>query len=124
MKQTILFVDDSVSIRELVSHTLKSAGFDVLTSDDGDNALKLFDGRSIDLLITDLHMERMNGIQLTGNIRKMDNYKRIPIVVLTTESQLLIKNDAKAAGATAWITKPFNPENLVKVVNKLIRVGN
>lgn len=121
MKQTILFVDDSVSIRELVSHTLKSAGFDVLTSDDGDNALKLFDGRNIDLLITDLHMERMNGIQLTGNIRKMDSYKRIPIVVLTTESQLMIKNDAKEAGATAWITKPFNPENLIRVVNKLIR---
>ena len=66
----------------------------------------------------------MNGIELTSSIRKMDNYKRIPIVVLTTESQLIIKNDAKAAGATAWITKPFNPENLVKVVNKLVRIGN
>jgi two-component system chemotaxis response regulator CheY len=119
--KTILFVDDHASIRELVKDVLTQKGFDVLLSNDGEDAIKLFDGRNIDLLITDLHMEKMNGIELTKEIRKNSDYKHIPIVVLTTESQVEKKIEAKNAGATGWIVKPFDAENLLKVVNKLIR---
>lgn len=119
--KTILFVDDHASIRELVNDVLSQKGFNVLLSNDGKDALNFFDGRIIDLLITDLHMEKMNGIELTKEVRKIDDYKHIPIVVLTTESQIEKKIEAKNAGATGWIVKPFDAENLIKVINKLIR---
>ncbi len=119
--KTILFVDDHASIRELVKDVLSQKGFSVLLSNDGADALNFFDGRSIDLLITDLHMEKMNGIELTKEVRKKIDYKHIPIVVLTTESQIEKKIEAKNAGATGWIVKPFDADNLVRVVNKLIR---
>lgn len=119
--KTILFVDDHASIRELVKDILYNNGYNVLLSDDGKNALAFFDGRSIDLLITDLHMEQMDGIELTKNVRANSLYKHLPIIVLTTESQIEMKNEAKTAGATGWIVKPFDSVNLLKVVNKLIR---
>lgn len=119
--KTILFVDDHASIRELVKDILKVKGYEVLLSDDGSNAVKYFDGRSIDLLITDLHMERMNGIELTKFVRNDTNYKHLPVIILTTESQIEKKTEAKQAGATGWMVKPFDADNLLKVVNKLIR---
>jgi two-component system chemotaxis response regulator CheY len=119
--KTILFVDDHASIRELVNEILKGKGYEVLLSDDGKNALQYFDGRIIDLLITDLHMEKMDGIELTKNVRNNSIYKHLPIIVLTTESQYDKKIEAKQAGATCWIVKPFDAENLIKVINKLIR---
>ncbi len=119
--KTILFVDDHASIRELVNNILSDNGYNVLLSDDGKNAIQYLDGRKIDLLITDLHMEMMNGIELTKHVRRTSDYKHLPIIVLTTESQHDKKTEAKLAGATAWIVKPFNSENLIKVVNKLIR---
>ncbi len=121
MHKTILIVDDSLSIREAVGFTLRKEGFDVLTSEDGEQALKQFDGKAVDLVITDLHMPNINGTELTKEIRKLQEYKRIPILVLTTESQTSKKMEAKKAGATGWIIKPFVPEKLIAVIRKVLR---
>lgn len=121
MSKTILIVDDSESIREVVSFTLENAGYSVLIGTDGDDALKFLDGRNIDLVITDLHMPNMNGIELIKAIRNMDDYKRVPILFLTTESQQDKKNEAKDAGATGWIIKPFVPAKLLAALSKVIR---
>jgi two-component system, chemotaxis family, chemotaxis protein CheY len=121
MEKTILIVDDSESIREVVSFTLESEGFKVLVGVDGKDALKFLDGSSIDLIITDLHMPVMNGIELIREVRQMETYNRIPILFLTTESQTAKKMEAKEAGATGWIIKPFVPAKLVAAINKVIR---
>ena len=121
MAKTVLIVDDSESIREVVSFTLENAGYDLLIGIDGKDALKFLDGRVIDLLITDLHMPEMNGIELIREVRKNDKYKRIPILFLTTESQKEKKMEAKAAGATGWIIKPFVPAKLLAALNKVMR---
>jgi two-component system chemotaxis response regulator CheY len=121
MAKTILIVDDSESIREVVSFTLENEGYSVLVGVDGQDALKFFDGREIDLLITDLHMPNMDGIELIVNVRNMENYQRMPILFLTTESQAAKKMEAKDAGATGWIIKPFVPAKLIAAINKVIR---
>ncbi len=121
MGKTILIVDDSESIREVVRFTLENAGYAVLVAADGKDALKFLDGREIDLLITDLHMPEMDGIELIKNVRNDDSYKRIPILFLTTESQKEKKMEAKTAGATGWIIKPFVPAKLLAALNKVIR---
>lgn len=121
MAKTILIVDDSESIREVVNFTLENEGYQVLVGVDGKDALKFLDGRNIDLLITDLHMPNMNGIELIREIRKMDTYQRMPILFLTTESQTSMKMEAKDAGATGWIIKPFVPAKLIAAINKVIR---
>lgn len=121
MAKTILIVDDSESIREVVNFTLENEGYQVLVGVDGKDALKFLDGRNIDLLITDLHMPNMNGIELIKEIRKMDAYQRMPILFLTTESQTSMKMEAKDAGATGWIIKPFVPAKLIAAINKVIR---
>ncbi|MFP4366735.1 MAG: response regulator [Bacteroidales bacterium] len=121
MEKTILIVDDSESIREVVSFTLESEGFKVLVGIDGKDAMKFLDGSSIDLIITDLHMPVMNGIELIREVRKMDEYNRVPILFLTTESQTAKKMEAKEAGATGWIIKPFVPAKLIGAINKVIR---
>ena len=119
--KNILIVDDSESIRELVSLTLESAGYKVDKGSDGIEAVQLLDGREISLVITDLNMPNMDGIQLIREIRKKDHYSTIPILMLTTESQQVKKDEAKAAGATGWIVKPFVQEKLLEVVKKVIR---
>lgn len=121
MGKQILIVDDSESIREVVSFTLENAGHDVMVAVDGDDALKFLDGRSIDLIITDLHMPNMNGIELIKEVRQADQYKRIPILFLTTESQAAKKMEAKNAGATGWIIKPFVPAKLLAALKKVLR---
>ncbi len=121
MTKTILFVDDSESIREIVNFTLKNEGYNVLVSDNGKNALKHLDGGNINLIITDLHMPEMNGIEFIKEIRKMENYQRTPILFLTTESQVDKKQEAKAAGATGWIIKPFVPAKLLEAISKVMR---
>jgi two-component system chemotaxis response regulator CheY len=121
MSKNILIVDDSESIREVVSFTLENEGYNVLVGDDGTDAMKFLDGRPIDLVITDLHMPEMNGIELIKNIRSMDSYKRIPILFLTTESQAAKKMEAKEAGATGWIVKPFVPAKLIAALKKVLR---
>ncbi|MGC8803321.1 MAG: response regulator [Bacteroidales bacterium] len=121
MAKTILIVDDSESIREVVSFTLENEGYKVLVAVDGKDALKFLDGTDIDLVITDLHMPVMDGIELIKHIRSMEKYQRIPILFLTTESQAAKKMEAKEAGATGWIIKPFVPAKLIAAINKVIR---
>ncbi len=116
-----MIVDDSESIREVVSFTLESEGFKVLVGVDGKDALKFLNGNSIDLIITDLHMPVMNGIELIREVRGMEAYSRVPILFLTTESQTAKKNEAKEAGATGWIIKPFVPAKLISAINKVMR---
>jgi two-component system, chemotaxis family, chemotaxis protein CheY len=119
--KNILVVDDSVSIRELVGLTLESAGYNVDKAVDGAEAIKLLDGREINLVITDLNMPNMDGIQVIQEVRKKEGYATIPILMLTTESQGVKKEQAKAAGATGWILKPFAQEKLLDVVRKVVR---
>jgi two-component system, chemotaxis family, chemotaxis protein CheY len=121
MIKTILIADDSESVREVVSYTLENAGYKVLIGTDGQDALKHLNGSPIDLVVTDLHMPNMDGIELIKSIRANTNYQYIPILFLTTESQQNKKEEAKAAGATGWIVKPFVPEKLLTTIQKVIR---
>lgn len=121
MAKTILIVDDSDSIREVVRFTLENEGYNVLVGVDGKDALKHLNGQTIDLVITDLHMPEMDGIELIKHIRAMPDYERIPILFLTTESQTAKKMEAKDAGATGWIIKPFVPSKLLSAITKVIR---
>ncbi|MBN1181249.1 MAG: response regulator [Bacteroidales bacterium] len=121
MSKTILIVDDSESIREVVNFTLENEGYNVLIANDGQDALKFFNGDKIDLVVTDLHMPNMDGIALIKEIRTKSSYQRIPILFLTTESQAAKKLEAKEAGATGWIIKPFVPAKLIAAINKVLR---
>jgi two-component system chemotaxis response regulator CheY len=121
MSKKIVIVDDSASIREVVKFTLENAGFDVLVGTDGSEAIEFFDGREIDLLITDLHMPQVNGIELIKMVRKLEDYQRVPILFLTTESQKDKKMEAKDAGATGWLIKPFVPQKLLAAISKVLR---
>ena len=121
MSKKILIVDDSESIREVVSFTLENEGYNILSAVDGKDALNHLDGNPVDLIITDLHMPNMNGIELIKEVRTMEAYKRVPILFLTTESQAAKKMEAKEAGATGWIIKPFVPAKLIAAINKVIR---
>ena len=121
MSKKILIVDDSESIREVVNFTLEKAGHDVISCIDGKDALSRLDGKHLDLIITDLHMPNMNGLEFIKEVRKMEKYKYTPILYLTTESQQSKKQEAKEAGATGWIVKPFVPEKLLAAINKIIK---
>jgi two-component system chemotaxis response regulator CheY len=121
MKKTILIADDSESVREVVSFTLENAGYNVLSSVDGEDAMKHLNGSDIHLVVTDLHMPKMDGISLIREIRASDHYKGVPILFLTTESQNSKKEEAKVAGATGWIVKPFMADKLLSAVQKVIR---
>lgn len=119
MGKKILTVDDSASMRQMVSFTLKGAGYDVVEAVDGKDALGKVQGADIGMIITDLNMPNMDGIELIRVVRGMPGLKFIPIVLLTTESQDSKKKEGKEAGATGWIVKPFKPEQLVAVVKKV-----
>jgi two-component system, chemotaxis family, chemotaxis protein CheY len=121
MQKTILIADDSSSVRDLVSLTLETAGYNVISGVDGQDALKFLNGGEIHLVITDLHMPNMDGISLIKEIRANEQYQYTPILLLTTESSASKKQDAKEAGATGWIIKPFVQEKLLEVVQKVIR---
>lgn len=121
MSKTIMTVDDSNSIRQMVGFTLKRAGFEVVEAVDGKDAMSQLDTTIIDMLITDLNMPNMDGIELIKEVRAKTQYKFIPIVMLTTESQDGKKQEGKAAGATGWIVKPFKPDQLLSVINKVLR---
>jgi len=121
MAKNILIVDDSESIREVVKFTLENEGYNVMIGIDGKDALPYLNGQPIDLVITDLHMPNMDGIELIRHIRTIDAYKHIPILFLTTESQVSKKMEAKDAGATGWIIKPFVPTKLLEALKKVIR---
>lgn len=120
MAKLIMTVDDSASIRQMVSFTLKQGGYDVLEAVDGKDALTKLANKKVDMLITDLNMPNLDGIGLIKSVRANGLNKFIPIVMLTTESQEARKQEGKAAGATGWIVKPFNPEQLLAVVKKVL----
>ena len=119
MAKKILAVDDSKTMREMVSFTLKGAGYDVVEAEDGKAALAVLNGAKVDAVITDLNMPNMNGFELIRALRANPTYKFTPILMLTTEGDGSKKEEGKAAGATGWIVKPFNPEKLVEVVKKV-----
>ena len=119
--KTIMTVDDSSSLRQMVSVVLRGGGYDVVEALDGMDALSKLNGREIDLFLTDIHMPKIDGLEFTRRVRAMPRYKFVPIVLLTTESHPEKKQEGKAAGATAWIVKPFNPDQLLAVVKKVIR---
>lgn len=120
MAGLVMTADDSASVRQMVAFTLKRAGYDVAEAVDGRDALDKLDGSRVDMLITDLNMPRMDGIELIRNVRGLPDYRFIPIIMLTTESQASKKQEGRAAGATGWIVKPFQPEQLVAVVKKVL----
>ena len=120
MSKSILVVDDSASVRQVVSIALKGAGYDVIQGSDGKDALKQLDGRRVHLIISDVNMPNMDGITLVKEVKKLPNYKFTPIIMLTTESQEGKKQEGQAAGAKAWVVKPFKPEQMLSAVSKLI----
>ena len=120
MKQTILVVDDSWSVRQLVSFTLSSGGYEVMEASDGADALSKFTGQEIHLIICDVNMPHMDGISFVKEVKKSDKYKFTPIIMLTTESQEAKKQEGQAVGVKAWVVKPFRPDQLLGAVSKLI----
>ena len=121
MPKTALVVDDSTSIRKIVSATLESQGFEVIEGTNGQHALTVSENRAVNLVITDLNMPEMDGITLIKQLRSRPAFKFTPILLLTTESQDSKKQEGKAAGATGWMVKPFNPDQLLDVVKKVVR---
>ncbi len=119
MTKTILTVDDSVSMRQAVSFALRSAGYEVVEACDGVDAVNKM-SESVQMVITDLNMPKMDGIELIKHIRTQSSRKHVPILMLTTESQPAKKEAAKAAGATCWIVKPFKPEQLLSVLSRVL----
>lgn len=120
MTKLIMTADDSASIRQMVTFTLKQSGYEVLEAVDGQDALTKLAAKKVDMLITDLNMPKLDGISLIKGVRASKLNKFIPIIMLTTESQDSKKTEGKAAGATGWIVKPFKPEQLIGVVKKVI----
>jgi two-component system chemotaxis response regulator CheY len=122
MKKNILIIDDSESIREVVSSGLEQSGYNVIKGIHGEDGLKcLEESESVDLVITDLNMPVMDGISFLKAMRKNVKYKYLPVIILTTESQEQKKQEARTAGATGWIIKPFSKEKLLEVIKKVIR---
>lgn len=121
MGKIIMTVDDSASMRQMVSFTLKNAGYEVIAAVDGKDALSKLNGSPVHMMITDLNMPNLDGIGLILAVRKNPAYKFIPIIMLTTESQDEKKQEGRKAGATGWIVKPFKPEQLLGVLKKVLK---
>lgn len=119
MAKTILVIDDSVSLRQVVKMALTGAGYNVIEAGDGQAALALLDGRQVNMAVCDINMPVMNGIEFVKATKKLPSYKFMPILMLTTENQDAKKEEGKAAGAKAWMVKPFSPSQLVAAVGKL-----
>lgn len=120
MPNVILAVDDSASMRQMVRFTLESAGYEVVQATDGMEALDYAKGGRADLVLTDVNMPRMDGITLVKELRNLASYKGVPILVLTTEAAQETKMLGKQAGATGWIVKPFNPEQLLATIQRVL----
>lgn len=120
MAKTIMVVDDSMSIRQVVSIALKSAGYDVIEGVDGKDALAKLTGQKVNLIISDVNMPNMDGITFVRELKTRAAYKFTPVMMLTTESQDDKKEQGKAAGARAWMVKPFKPDALLAAVQKLV----
>ena len=120
MAKIILAVDDSASIRQMVAFTLKGAGYEVVEAVDGQDGLDKAKSQSINLVLTDQNMPKMDGLTLIKSLRALPQYKTTPILMLTTEAGDEMKSQGKAAGATGWLVKPFDPQKLLEVVKKVI----
>ncbi|MCM3564827.1 MAG: response regulator [Hydrogenophaga sp.] len=119
--RSILAVDDSASMRKMVSFTLTGAGFHVVEAVDGQDAWDKAQNHSIDLVLTDQNMPNLDGLGLTRKLRGHPKFNATPILILTTESSDAMKQAGRAAGATGWLVKPFDPGRLIEVINKVIR---
>ena len=119
--KNIMTVDDSSSLRQMVGLVLRGASYQVIEAVDGVNALSKLKGQDVHLFLVDVNMPNMGGLELTRQLRAIPQYKFIPIVLLTTESSTDKKQEGKAAGASAWIIKPFDPDQLLAVVKKVMR---
>lgn len=120
MSKTVLVVDDSTSLRQVVGMTLKSQGFEVIEGCDGKDALTKLDGRKVHLIVSDLNMPNMDGLSFVREVKKMPDYRFVPIIMLTTETDDALKAQGQAAGLKAWMVKPFKPEQMLAAVNKLV----
>lgn len=120
MAKTILAVDDSGSLRQMVAFSLKAAGYDVVSAVDGQDGLNQAKEKTVDLVLTDQNMPIMDGLTLITNLRELASYQKVPILMLTTESSDEMKAKGKAAGANGWLVKPFDPKRLIEVVQKVI----
>ncbi len=120
MGKTILTVDDASTIRKMVSYTLKEKGHEVLEAADGSQALDVLQSNNIDLILSDINMPVMDGLEMTRQIRSQPSRQSLPIILLTTESEPQKKAEGRAAGATGWIVKPFNPTQLLAIVDKVL----
>ena len=117
MSKNILIVDDSASVRQVVSMTLKGAGYNVIEAIDGRDGIAKLDGKKIHLIISDVNMPNMDGISMVKEVKQMANYKFTPIIMLTTEGAEEKKRQGQAAGAKAWIVKPFEPAKMLQAVS-------
>jgi two-component system chemotaxis response regulator CheY len=120
MPGVVLAVDDSSSMRQLVKGTLRGAGYEVVSASDGIEALEYARTASVNLVLTDIHMPRMDGIELVKELRNLDSYRLTPILVLTTESGPEMRKRGKEVGATGWIVKPFSPDELLATVKRIL----
>lgn len=120
MSKIILAVDDSASIRQMVAFTLKGAGYEVIEAADGQEGLDKAKLKTVNLVLTDQNMPKMDGLTLVKTLRGLPQYKTVPMLMLTTESSDAMKAQGKTAGATGWLVKPFDPNKLLEVVAKVI----
>lgn len=120
MGKTILAVDDSSSLRQMVAFSLKAAGYTVIEAVDGRDGLDKAKNQVVDLVLTDQNMPCMDGLALIKALRELTSYQRVPILMLTTESSDEMKAQGRAAGANGWLVKPFDPQRLIEVVKKVI----
>ncbi|HEX8611793.1 MAG TPA: response regulator [Telluria sp.] len=120
MAKTIMIVDDSSSVRQVIGITLRGAGYEVIEGCDGKDALTRLDGRKVHLIISDVNMPNMDGISFVKQVKLLPNYRFTPVIMLTTESAEEKKREGQAAGAKAWVVKPFKPDVLLNAVQKLI----
>lgn len=120
MKKTIMVVDDSASLRQVVGIALKGAGYDVIEGCDGRDALAKLTGQKVHLIVSDVNMPNMDGIAFVKAVKQLPAYKFTPVIMLTTESQEAKKAEGQAAGAKAWIVKPFKPDQMLSAVQKLV----
>ena len=120
MNKTIMTVDDSVSVRMMVSFSLNEAGFEVVEAVNGIDALSKLDEHDVSMVLADVNMHEMDGFDFLNKVRAHPKHKFIPVIMLTTESDEAMKEKGKQAGATGWIVKPFKPEQLIKLVQKVL----
>jgi two-component system chemotaxis response regulator CheY len=120
MPKTILVVDDSASLRQVVGITLKGAGFEVIEACDGRDALSKLAGKRVNLVISDVNMPNMDGISFVRELKSLAEHRFTPVIMLTTEAQESKKSEGQAAGAKAWVVKPFQPAQMLAAVAKLV----